>query len=120
MHEPEPTPASPRTTGWYAGRIALASLWLVWTVASAWAGQRPALPRTLFDLGQQLPSAQVAVRRGAEAGVPTADLVIEWKWADADWASLFAQNGLTRTYRLRLHLDPATRQCDRRRYPRPT
>ena len=51
------------------------------------------------------------VRTGAEAGVPSADLVVEWKWADARWTSLLARNGLERTYRLRLYLDPVARQC---------
>lgn len=51
------------------------------------------------------------VRSGMEADVPAADLVVDWNWADAQWASLFARNGLRRTYRLRLYLDPATRQC---------
>ena len=51
------------------------------------------------------------VRTGDAAGVPAADLVVEWKWADERWTSLFARNGLTRTYRLRLHLDAARRQC---------
>ena len=36
---------------------------------------------------------------------------IDWNWADAEWASLFARNGLQRTYRLHLYLDPASRQC---------
>ena len=51
------------------------------------------------------------VRTGAEAGVPAADLVVEWKWADATWWGVLAKSGVKRTYRLRLYLDAARTSC---------
>jgi hypothetical protein len=38
---------------------------------------------------------------------PEADLVVEWKYADATWWGLMAKEGLQQAYRLRLYLDDA-------------
>ena len=46
------------------------------------------------------------LRRG-----PEADLVAEWKYADASWWGVLGKAGMTRAYRLRLYLDEARHQC---------
>lgn len=46
------------------------------------------------------------LRRG-----PEADLVAEWKYADASWWGVLGKAGMTRAYRLRLFLDEARHQC---------
>ncbi|MFD2181118.1 hypothetical protein [Rhodoplanes azumiensis] len=38
---------------------------------------------------------------------PDADLVVEWKYADAAWWGVMAEQGVRETYRLRLYLDEA-------------
>lgn len=42
---------------------------------------------------------------------PEADLVIEWKFADATWWGVLAKSGVRKIYRLRLYLDARTRRC---------
>lgn len=46
------------------------------------------------------------VRRG-----PEADLVVEWKYADATWWGLLAKSGVRKAYRLRLYFDEAAHRC---------
>lgn len=48
------------------------------------------------------PSRPWLVRTG-----PEADLVVEWKYADAAWWGLMARQGVRETYRLRLYLNEA-------------
>lgn len=62
------------------------------------------LTRRLLDLNStQLPWA---VRIG-----PEADIVAEWKYADASWWGVLAKSGMKKSYRLRLFFDEAKRQC---------
>jgi hypothetical protein len=42
---------------------------------------------------------------------PEADLVVEWKYADATWWGLLAKSGLRKAYRLRLYFDEASHRC---------
>ncbi|MBI5322362.1 hypothetical protein [Bradyrhizobium sp.] len=49
------------------------------------------------------PSRPWLVRTG-----PEADLVVEWKYADATWWGIMAKQGVRETYRLRLYLNEAT------------
>lgn len=46
------------------------------------------------------------VRRG-----PEADLVVEWKYADASWWGVLGKAGAGRAYRLRLYFDEARHRC---------
>jgi hypothetical protein len=46
------------------------------------------------------------VRSGSEA-----DLVVEWKYADATWWGLLAKSGVRKAYRLRLYFDETARRC---------
>ena len=40
-----------------------------------------------------------------------ADLVVEWKFADAAWWGILAKSGVRKTYRLRLYLDEPGHRC---------
>lgn len=40
-----------------------------------------------------------------------ADLVVEWKFADATWWGVLAKSGLRKVYRLQLYLDEAGHRC---------
>ncbi|MBM3528866.1 MAG: hypothetical protein FJX62_12310 [Alphaproteobacteria bacterium] len=61
---------------------------------------RAALIERLMGLND--PSRPWQVRTG-----PEADLVVEWKVADAAWWGVMAKQGVRETYRLRLYLDEA-------------
>ncbi|MCA0300820.1 MAG: hypothetical protein LCH95_00300 [Proteobacteria bacterium] len=95
--------------------LAIGCLWLLRRslVVRPPAGVLPVEPDALRArlLALEASDRPWQVRTGTAAGVPSADLVVEWKWADAQWLGLLARNGLTRTYRLRLYLDPGTHQC---------
>jgi hypothetical protein len=42
---------------------------------------------------------------------PEADLIVEWKYADAAWWGLLAKSGVKKAYRLRLYFDDENRRC---------
>ncbi len=42
---------------------------------------------------------------------PEADLLVEWKYADASWWGVLGKAGMKRAYRLRLYFDEARHQC---------
>lgn len=42
---------------------------------------------------------------------PEADIVAEWKYADASWWGVLAKSGMKKSYRLRLFFDEARRRC---------
>lgn len=42
---------------------------------------------------------------------PEADIVAEWKYADASWWGVLAKSGMKKSYRLRLFFDEAKRRC---------
>lgn len=42
---------------------------------------------------------------------PEADIVAEWKFADATWWGVLAKSGMKKSYRLRLFFDEAKRRC---------
>ena len=42
---------------------------------------------------------------------PEADIVAEWKFADASWWGMLAKSGMKKSYRLRLFFDETTRRC---------
>ncbi len=42
---------------------------------------------------------------------PEADIVAEWKFADASWWGVLAKSGMKKSYRLRLFFDETTRRC---------
>ena len=42
---------------------------------------------------------------------PEADLIVEWKYADATWWGVLAKSGLRKSYRLRLYFDEANHRC---------
>lgn len=69
-------------------------------VAGATAVSREALIARLLALND--PSRPWLVRTG-----PEADLVVEWKYADAAWWGIMAKRGVREIYRLRLYLDEA-------------
>lgn len=42
---------------------------------------------------------------------PEADLIVEWKFADATWWGILSKSGMRKAYRLRLYFDAATARC---------
>lgn len=67
-------------------------------VAGASVLSREALTQRLLALNEE--DKPYLVRRG-----PEADLVVEWKFADAQWWGLLAKAGVHKAYRLRLYLE---------------
>ena len=57
-------------------------------------------------LGLNAPDRPWSVRVG-----PEADLVAEWRYADAGWWGVLGKAGLKRAYRLRLYFDERRHQC---------
>jgi hypothetical protein len=68
------------------------------------AVDREALTHRLLALNA--PDRPWLVRRGDKA-----DLVVEWKFADATWWGVLARSGLRKAYRLRLYLDEPAHRC---------
>lgn len=69
METLELVPASSRSPRWYGVWLVIASLWLLWTLVSAWVPPtvNPTLAAApLFSLERDLPRAQVGVRRGVD------------------------------------------------------
>ncbi len=67
-------------------------------VAGAPIVSRGELENRLLALNDQ--GKPYLVRRG-----PEADLVVEWKFADAEWWGILAKAGVRKAYRLRLYVD---------------
>jgi hypothetical protein len=68
------------------------------------AVDREALTHRLLALNA--PDRPWLVRRDDKA-----DLVVEWKFADAAWWGVLAKSGLRKAYRLRLYLDEPAHRC---------
>lgn len=68
------------------------------------AVDRGALTQRLLALNA--PDRPWLVRRDDKA-----DLVVEWKFADATWWGVLAKSGLRKAYRLRLYLDEPGHRC---------
>lgn len=93
--------------------IALATLLLIrrilrrlWVLPSAGVSaiDRAALTQRLLALNA--PDRPWLVRHDDRA-----DLVVEWKFADATWWGVLAKSGLRKAYRLRLYLDEPGHRC---------
>lgn len=69
----------------------------------------PVLSRT--ELVRRLLALNDAGRPYLVREGPEADVVVEWKFADATWWGVLAKSGLRKAYRLRLYLDDHTRQA---------
>jgi hypothetical protein len=67
-------------------------------VAGVPAASRDKLERRLLALNDK--AAPYLVRRG-----PEADLVVEWKFADANWWGILAKSGVRKAFRLRLYFN---------------
>lgn len=80
------------------GRLAVAP------AAGVAAVDRTALEQRLLALNA--PECPWVVRRDDKA-----DLVVEWKFADASWWGVLAKSGLRKAYRLRLYFDEAGHRC---------
>ena len=68
------------------------------------AVERSVLEERLLSLNR--PERPWLVRHDAGA-----DLVVEWKFADAAWWGVLAKSGLRKSYRLRLYLDERGHRC---------
>ncbi len=69
----------------------------------------PAMPAT--ELTHRLLNLNAAHLPWTLRTGPEADIVVEWKYADASWWGVLAKSGMKKSYRLRLFFDEAKRRC---------
>lgn len=99
------------------GLATVALIFLIWLLvrlivrglAVRPAAGTPALNRQ--QLVQQLLALNDPERPWIVRPGPEADLVAEWKYADARWWGVLGKAGVKKAYRLRLYFDEARHQC---------
>lgn len=70
-----------------------------------------AVPVSRDVLLQRLSALNAPDRPWVVRSGPEADLIVEWKLADASWWGILSKSGMRKAYRLRLYLDAATSRC---------